>query len=148
MYYNNHTMRTVSFLQYLVWHDEPQLILMRGLGNDIFVGVATGDYKYFVCETTKKQFISYLNMEIDLKRLFLLPARKRWYICSEVYMVYDAPVFITEIDQYGISPGYYPYDGFFSNGHTEFMEHHILMNHFDFTEEEIFIFKLKHGRDI
>src|ERR1700720_1030147 len=75
--------KTATFVQTLIFYDEPQLILLRSETGADIIGVAVSrpdmEHPFFSCEVRKKAFRRYLEGKADLHYLFKDAVREKYF---------------------------------------------------------------------
>src|SRR4051794_24539354 len=75
--------KTATFVQTLIFYDEPQLVLLRSENGADIIGVAVYrpdmEHPFFACEVRKKAFRRYLEGKADLHYVFKDAVKEKYY---------------------------------------------------------------------
>ncbi len=111
-----------TFCATLVFHDEPQLVLMKTSRklNMLAVAVFHDSMKraFFGCEVSKRDLEKYMNGKADLLYIFKGAVGGAYYL-FDMSKMKDKSVSLTlanEVDSQ--NPDYFPLEGIFSDSHT------------------------------
>ena len=119
---NGRQSRTARFIQTLIFHDEPQLILLKSDKDTDIIGVAVKrpdmDYPFFACEVRPKTFGRYLDGKADLHFLFQDAIREKYYFFDLAESDDEHICLISATAEDANNPAYWPLPGAFSRSHT------------------------------
>lgn len=114
--------RHASYVQTLLYHDEPQLILLRTDRDLNMLAVAVPhselQHAYFACEVRDKTFAKYMNGKADLHYAFEDAIRGKYYLFNLSDEDGDIVSLSILPSDEAKNPAYWPLPGSFSRSHT------------------------------